>query len=673
MKSIGFKLSACMFCIFLIGIAITVGVSVIIFGKVITRESLLKVEYNTENDAFRVDSWLRDHKANMRTLADIVSQMDSIAKDDLQPILRGVLGSNGAYNNVFMGLSDNTAIVGNGYPIEERYDSWKATEQGWYQLALTDTGAAHITLPYMDIETGGLCITVSQAVTGNGEVIGVVGSDILIPELEKMVNDITLDNNGYAMLLDEKGDILMHPTHYAPSADGEFVNIGTVENGAMADLWEQISMADSTCLSDQLGAKEYYIPRTIQAAGWHLVTVLPENAVTEPIASVIFTVILVALAIIAFAAAIVHLSVSEIISKPIIPFTEFMRKAGSTGDLTLEQVDIDTINRFSRRKDEIGQFIGATAGFIGRIAEVSNALEVIAEGDLTVELVPLSDVDILGHSLVKVTSNLNHMFEDVHVSSDKIAYGAKQMAFGAQVLASGTDEQAEAIERLSASISEIAQKTKENADIAARAAALAETIKGKAEKGSYQMNNMMSAVKDINRESNNIVKVIKVIDDLAFQTNILALNAAVEAAHAGQHGRGFAVVAQEVRNLAVKSAEAAKNTGGLIASSIEKAKLGAHIADDTVASLEEIVSGINESNQLVSEIATSSEVQSFEIDQINRGIDQVMQIVNQDSVVAQGSASLSGEMHGQSRVLEKLLAQFKLSSNKATPSLQPGA
>jgi len=205
--------------------------------------------------------------------------------------------------------------------------------------------------------------------------------------------------------------------------------------------------------------------------------------------------------------------------------------------------------------------------------------------------------------------------------------------------------------------------------MADRAEKLADAIRGNAEKGSNQMSEMMTAVMDINQASQNIGKIIKVIDDIAFQTNILALNAAVEAARAGQHGKGFAVVAEEVRNLAAKSAEAARDTGSLIQNSIEKAELGVQIAGDTSESLTEIVSGINESSALISEIAKSSEVQSMGISNINSGIDQVAQVVQHNSAIAQESAASSEEMNDQIILLESLVSQFKLKDTGQEPGL----
>ena len=372
------------------------------------------------------------------------------------------------------------------------------------------------------------------------------------------------------------------------------------------------------------------------------------------------TLLITIAAAVAVIATVLALYVSGVISKPLIPLHAFMVKAGETGDIKLTQADIDTIGIYSSLKDETGQTIKATAGFVQHITNISNALEEVAGGNLTVETKVLSDNDVIGNALNKMTDNLNNMFADILSSSREVSTGSKQVADGAQSLAQGSTEQAASIQELSSSISEISEKTKTNAKRASRAAELADTIKGNAEKGNRQMDEMMGAVGEINEASQSISKVIKTIDDIAFQTNILALNAAVEAARAGQHGKGFAVVAEEVRNLAAKSAEAAKETGGLIENSIQKASLGVRIAGETASSLTDIVSGINESDLLISEIARSSEEQSQGISQINTGIDQVAQVVQQNSATAEESAAASEEMSSQSTMLQQLISQFKL-------------
>ncbi|MCL1981465.1 MAG: methyl-accepting chemotaxis protein, partial [Clostridiales bacterium] len=318
--------------------------------------------------------------------------------------------------------------------------------------------------------------------------------------------------------------------------------------------------------------------------------------------------------------------------------------------------------------DEIGQCIGAAASFIKHTNRVGEELETLAGGDLTAEVVVLSEKDTMGVSMRKTLSSLNEMFGEINAAASQVSTGATQVADGAQSLAQGSTQQAATIEELSSSISEIAERTKANAVIATKTSRLSESIKESAEKGSQQMDEMIAAVGEINEASIGISKIIKTIDDIAFQTNILALNAAVEAARAGQHGKGFAVVAEEVRNLASKSAEAAKDTGAMIQNSMEKAELGSRIAGETASSLKEIVTGIIESTQLITEIAKASEEQSSGISQINIGIDQVAQVVQQNSATAEQSAAASEEMNGQSDMLQQLIAQFKL--KKSGPMYQ---
>jgi len=402
--------------------------------------------------------------------------------------------------------------------------------------------------------------------------------------------------------------------------------------------------------ADRLSSDITSLSRIQLEALQHVSTVLSDAAAQTQVVMAIFLVII----------AVMAFYIPSLISKPLVPLTTFMKKASATGDIVFSPQEVTVVDRYSKYKDEIGQLIAATADFMKGINHEMDVLEGVADGDLTIQPHILSDKDKVGISLTKVVDNLNSMFSEIQAATAQVSTGSKQIADGAQSLAQGATEQAASIEELSSSIADIAEKTKINAATSGKTAVLSKSIKENAEKGSRQMDEMIAAVGDINESSKNISKIIKTVDDIAFQTNILALNAAVEAARAGQHGKGFAVVAEEVRSLAAKSAEAAKDTGAMIQNSMDKAELGVRIASETGESLKEIVTGINESSQLVSEIARSSEEQSLDIAQINTGLDQVAQVVQQNSATAEESAAASEEMSGQSDMLHQLIAQFKL-------------
>ena len=377
-------------------------------------------------------------------------------------------------------------------------------------------------------------------------------------------------------------------------------------------------------------------------------------------------VMIIVILLIALAAAVfLTFYISGLIGKPLAMISKALNQLGTKGDLEFSPEIMKSTMECSSWRDEIGACARGFGGLVQHLTNTEKNLSLISGGDLTVAVETLSERDNIGLSVKKMVENLNNMFGEIQRATSQVSSGANQIAGGSQSLAQGATEQAATVQQLSSSIAEIAQKTKDNADMAARSAELADTIKGSAEKGSRQMDEMITAVNEINQASQNIGKVIKAIDDIAFQTNILALNAAVEAARAGQHGKGFAVVADEVRNLAAKSAEAAKDTSSLIASSIEKAKLGTRIADDTAASLAEIVSGINESSQIASTIAESSKEQFAGISNINDGIEQVSQVVHQNSATSEESAAASQELSGQSEMLEGLIAQFELKNGNA--------
>lgn len=344
---------------------------------------------------------------------------------------------------------------------------------------------------------------------------------------------------------------------------------------------------------------------------------------------------------------------------------------------------IQPINESAQVLDELSQGnlnVGVTGEFKGDFAIVKNALNMtvetlkmyindityvlsqIAEGILTVSIDSeyKGDFAELKTSINKAVHSFHNVLGDIDGAAEEVASGTTQVSGSSQTISQGATEQASAIEELTASVTQIAQQTKHNAKNADQANQLSLKAKEDAMSGNEKMKELQSAMEEINESSANISKIIKVIDEIAFQTNILALNAAVEAARAGAHGKGFAVVAEEVRNLAARSATAARETTDIIEGSIKKTKAGTRIADETAEALLNIVEGVEKTVNLSGEIASSSGEQAAGIDQVNRGITQLSAVVQNNSATSEEVAASAEVLSGQANNLKKMVGMFRL-------------
>ena len=330
----------------------------------------------------------------------------------------------------------------------------------------------------------------------------------------------------------------------------------------------------------------------------------------------------------------------------------------SNGNLQL-RVQGDYKGDHADIKNAMNTTLEALATYVSEIAEVLSQMA-NSNLNLTINNEYKGDFAQIKDALNLIIQSFNEVFGDINSASDQVASGSRQVSDGSQALSQGATEQASSVEQLTVSIGEVANQTKDNALNANKASDLALRAKEHAEQGNQQMHKMLQSMEEINESSSKISKIIKVIDEIAFQTNILALNAAVEAARAGQHGKGFAVVAEEVRNLAARSANAAKETTALIEGSVKNVEDGTKTANGTAKALEEIVVGIASAASLVGDIASASNDQATAIAQINKGIEQVAQVIQTNSATAQQSAAASEELSGQADMLKDMISKFKL-------------
>lgn len=327
-----------------------------------------------------------------------------------------------------------------------------------------------------------------------------------------------------------------------------------------------------------------------------------------------------------------------------------------------------------QRSDEIGRLAQSLDAFAENLKnEVLGAFNSLATGDFT-----FTAKGLVSAPLSRANAALCDLVAQIQSAGQQIAAGSAQVADGSQSLSQGATESAASLEEISASMTELASQTRQNADNATQANSLSTGAKNAANHGNKLMADLVAAMGEINQSAESITKIIKVIDEIAFQTNLLALNAAVEAARAGQHGKGFAVVAEEVRNLAARSAKAAKETEQLIEESSRKTHRGAEIADKTAAALKGIVAGAAKVSDLVGEIAAASKEQAAGLQEVTQGLGQIEAVTQQATANAEESAAAAEELSSQSELLRQMLGRFKISraggpAVKALPMDRPKA
>ena len=555
-----------------------------------------------------------------------------------------------AYQYICVGTEDGGYIQA---PANTVFSGFDPRVRPWYTAAKENPGVAVISEPYYFESDDIVLVSVSKTIQNpNGKILGVMLIEVSLEALTEVFAEATENSKGMYLFATADGTIVSDPVTPA----NNFTNLSEMYGSELSQAlttgadFKKMQIGEDTC---------FVTIKDSDLTNWKYIAVTTEATVLKSLRTVVnFSLIFVVL--VSFIVVVAGYFTSRNIARPILSI------AGSAEEIAGGNFDVE-IN--AKSDGEIGQLIHAF-GHISvtlreykkYIGEISSVLNQIAHGDMTFTLQSdyAGEFGSIKDALLNISETLTDALGQIKISSDHISSGSDQVSSVAQSLSQGATEQASAIQQLSASIAEVTEQINNNAKNAADARDKTAQAGASVADGANQMTNMTSAMDVITEKTGEISKIIKIIDDIAFQTNILALNAAVEAARAGEAGRGFAVVADEVRNLAARSAEAAKDTAHLIEETITAVNNGSSIAANTADALRNSVEDAQAIVSIITAIADASQNQAISVAQIDQGVDQISSVVQTTAATAEESAATSEELSAQAASLTQAVSRFKL-------------
>ena len=580
------------------------------------------------------------------------------------------LSNNDTYVGIGVFLEPNAFYQGieNYAPYMSRTDAEKRKlmvypysmySQKDYYLKAKENKGLNLTNAYEDESaTGGWIVSVIEPIMYKDEFKGIVIIDMDMSSFEIIEQKDERFESLYSNVFDTNGHIMFSMNEEAKGKQLSDI----LPADSMEKLQSYLDQGEpfNTHIENEKGDLVQFNARPLKIEGvtWWVAIEVSEKEYTKAISNMIMLAVPLSVLGIALLVGFSYF----FIKKSLNP----LKKIADVGESVAEGDFSKEINY--PYQDEIGQIAKSMEKVVERIRSIiqdlAGKLEQIAKGNFSFEFwntqLYNGEYEPLLNSLYDILDDLNVTMGEIQNSSHMVNSSAMQVSGSAQSLSQGATEQASSIEELSATMNDISVKIKETAEMSQHASGLSKETGSAVGTSNQKMNEMSRAMQDITEKSQEISKIIKTIDDIAFQTNILSLNAAIEAARAGAAGKGFAVVADEVGNLAQKSAKAAQNTSSLIEETIEAVNKGARITEETAESLSVVSQKTEKINGIITSISSASEEEAEGIKQLTTGLDQISSVVQSNTATAEESAAASQELSGQADRLNELLEKFQL-------------
>ncbi len=607
------------------------------------------IQSTTERTIQETAAWMN------RTLTTLEMQRDTIQYEDMdipemEAYIKHTVDPDCAYPaGLYVALTDGSLYHASFVPGPD----FDALSKSWYRDGVRSESFI-LGDVYFDEDSRSYVVGASGMLKDrSGTVRGVAAADVYLDAISQVVSGIQLEETGGIFLVDARTDTIIG--HRDSAMTGE--KLGELQGGIYAYAGEQI-LAGKTGLS--IYDKTYVQVERVPGSDWVAVAYVSQGEVLQELSTLAVVIAVLALAALLLMALLVVIQVRRVIGRPV---RELSRAATRIAEGELEQsIQYSSRDELGVLADNFNRVTIRLRDYVRYINEIAQTLHEIAGGNLTFTLQCeyTGEFAKIKDSLEDISQALNGTMGQLRIASRDVAAGAEQVSNGSMVLSQGSTEQAAAVEALAGHIDAVSNSVHQIAQGAQEANRIAQAVKGGLLDSDGKMRNLTEVIQNISDKSSEIHKIVKTIEDIAFQTNILALNAAVEAARAGAAGRGFAVVADEVRNLAGKSSNAARETTVLLNQTVEIMGEGVCAAQDTAQSMLSVVEQADQMSGLISGIADYTRQQAANAEEITSGIGEISTVVQSNVATAEASAAASEELSGQASMLREMVAKFRL-------------